>query len=120
LFDQNIGNVDLLDKLSNENDANATTEEKARSYLSVNCSHCHHPNPGARCNTGTDFRYNSFVGNLVVLLDVMNPRIVAGNAAASPISQRMNAVDGTRMPFYGSKIVDPGGTTLIDTWINGL
>ncbi len=118
LFDQDIGEVAQYEKFSALTDQSTTLAERSRSYLSVNCSHCHNPDPGALCSyTGYDFRYNSFSLPAVIA----KGGIVPGVSADSEIFKRMSSeIVGYRMPFFGTYLRDEGALSVLKDWIDGL
>lgn len=118
IFDKDIGTIDNFIKFSDLKDLAASPEEKVKTYLDVNCSHCHNPDPAAMCSfTGLDFRYGHF--NIEDL--VSSGHLVKGSKADSMIYQRMSSeVVGIRMPFIGSKLKDTLALDTIGTWIDSL
>ncbi len=109
-------------------DAQATAEGRARSYLHANCSGCHRPNGGAGRST-MDLRYaTSFAGTgtcrgAPVAGDVGVPGatlVEPGSPDTSIVSIRLHRLDGSRMPPLASRRVDGVGTGLVDEWIHGL
>jgi uncharacterized repeat protein (TIGR03806 family) len=99
----------------------------ARSYLHVNCAHCHQPGgPGLG---DIDLRFTETEGNGCDLatapvegdLGVPGALVVdPGSSATSVLSLRMNATDTNRMPPLASVVVDPLGTSLVDGWIDDM
>ena len=89
-------------------DITASNEDVVKSYLAVNCSHCHNPDPAAPCNAaGDDFRFGSFNVQTLTTADPAagrQQRIVPGNSAGSSV---FDAMASQRMPQIGTQIVDP-------------
>jgi uncharacterized repeat protein (TIGR03806 family) len=102
-------------------------EDRARAYLHSNCSHCHRS--GGTGGGTMDFRFSlPFIdvracnvapneGDLGVAGAKI---IVPGDPAKSIISIRTHALDATRMPALGTKVVDTAGVELLDDWIRSL
>ncbi|WP_416307964.1 SO2930 family diheme c-type cytochrome [Neptunicella sp. SCSIO 80796] len=124
------GNIDQAPKNASFKDASATTEQLARSYLDINCGHCHNQQ-GAADTSGlwlarniTDMRR----------LGLCKPPVAAGRGAGngrfaidpghadiSILSYRMNSVDpGEMMPELGRSTTHAKGVALINDWINSM
>jgi len=115
----------VLPALAAANDSTHSLEQRARSYLSANCSMCHQPNGlmpsswDARLPVSLNDTHlvngaaNDFGG------DPLNRLIVPGDTAHSILLHRINATGGfARMPPLGSSELDPQGISLITHWIN--
>lgn len=118
LFDKDIGSIDKFIKFSTITDSNASLEERAKTYLDVNCSHCHNPDPAALCYyTGLDFRFDKI--NVDAL--VASEHLVKGSKEASMIYQRMSSEQiGERMPYIGSQLKDNIALSVVGAWIDSL
>jgi hypothetical protein len=118
LFDREIGPIEELEKYAAVEDELEPLEKRVKSYLAVNCSHCHNPRPEAMCNfTGLDLRFTSF--SLEALVN--SGHVVRGSRAGSELFNRMNsAQSGYRMPFIGSKLKDEHALTVLGRWIESL
>jgi uncharacterized repeat protein (TIGR03806 family) len=123
LFDTPPKNIPgYVDPSGNE----GTLEERARSYLQVNCAMCHRPSGGA--NVGTlDLRFTTSFADSELCEEVERDagqvppfRLVPGKPAESTVSFRMHATSDLRMPKIGSSVVDTEGSKLIDDWITAL
>ena len=97
----------------------------ARSYLQANCAHCHAP--GTPVQASIDLRYSTPINEMHVCgavpsrgdLGVAGARLlVPGDPSRSILSLRMHDLGDYRMPPLATSVVDPLGTTLIDTWIS--
>ena len=104
--------------------ADATLEQRARSYIHTNCAICHRP--GGEFSS-IDMRYaTAFVDSKMcdkIERDagkVPDYRITPGDPLKSGMSVRMHALDMLRMPKSGSNVVDPAGSKLIDDWITAM
>ncbi len=105
-------------------------EHRARSYLDVNCSHCH--NPAGAADTSALFL--TMEEARPIHLGICKPPVAAGkgtgglrfsiepgNASGSILSYRMKSlVPGSMMPELGRSINHSEGIELIDNWINSL
>ena len=110
--------------LTSPTDLTVSLEQRARSYLDVNCSHCH-----GNGNAGTaQFRLQhqlslAQTGLLNSTLNqgdfgILEPRIFApGDPYRSIIYYRMAKLGKGRMPHIGSYLLDEAGIQLIHDWI---
>jgi uncharacterized repeat protein (TIGR03806 family) len=105
----------------------ASVEEKARSYLHVNCAICHQP--GGIGVANTDWRAHIAFGDMALCdvppsegdLGVVGARRLApGDPERSLLSIRMKKLGAGRMPLLGSNVVDGAGTAAIDQWIRSV
>ncbi|MDB9782482.1 PQQ-dependent sugar dehydrogenase [Winogradskyella sp.] len=129
IIDDTIVDADTPNILTNKSiyDANASLEEKARSYLDLNCAYCHRPETDNRA--GFDLRlFNSLdatellSSGVLSSLGIADERIVfAGDASKSVLFHRMNSVNPSIMmpPLTKSK-VDEDAVAVIEQWINEL
>lgn len=108
-------------------DTNATLEDKARSYLDLNCAYCHRPDTDNRA--AFDLRLiNSLEatdilnGGILSPLGIPDEKILyPGDASKSILFHRMNSVDpGIMMPPLAKSIIDQDAVDLIEAWINQL
>ncbi|RZJ71823.1 hypothetical protein [Flavobacterium sp.] len=109
------------------NDTSKSLEMRARSYIDINCAHCHRA--GGHC-AYVDVRFNFSntdpqVGGICMtpLFNVENlPYIMsAGDAANSELIYRINSTDGSvMMPYIGRSIVHEEGVQLMSDWINSM
>lgn len=108
-------------------DTSKSLEQRARSYIDINCAHCHRL--GGHCDY-VHMRFNYSNPDLEVFGVCMTPTfnldnlpyvINAGDAANSEIIHRMNSIDGSvMMPFIGRSIVHEEGVQLMTDWINSM
>lgn len=117
----------FLPTLADPADERAPLEQRARSYLHVNCSHCHMPEGGG--NSKLDLRYHVPLAamNLVGQRPDHGDLKIAGALLVKPgdpehslLYQRMVRLETGRMPKVGSSAVDVAGTRLIRDWIREL
>ena len=113
----------LYDPLGDE----GTLEQRARSYLHANCSHCHRQDGGAGIS-GLRFVYWE---QEPVHLGICKPPAAAGSASnglsydifpGSPEQSiaifRMQSLDPEiKMPELPSQVLNPEGIALISEWI---
>jgi uncharacterized repeat protein (TIGR03806 family) len=117
--------------------ASGTTDQKARSYLQANCSHCHQPNDGFIMSPypNFDLRYGTSLKNAMICNAPAEKGAVAGSTSTTILvpGQPMNSVmwvrmneppseDDTsgRMPQIGTHVVDTMGLQLIGDWITAM
>jgi putative heme-binding domain-containing protein len=134
LFDLNIiklGKTAPGDKpakpLVNPHDTGADLYERARSYLHVNCAHCHQFGAGGSVNI--DLRHDRPLGETLAVdarpvqgtFSIPECRIVApGDPYRSVLYYRMAKQGRGRMPHIGSELVDEAGVRLIGEWLRQL
>ena len=114
-------------KLTDPYAATANLDERARSYLQVNCAHCHRF--GAGGSADIDLRYGVPLERSKALevrpvqgtFSIAGAQILApGDPYRSVLYYRMAKLGGGRMPHIGSEIVDERGLRLIHDWIRQL
>jgi uncharacterized repeat protein (TIGR03806 family) len=113
--------------LTNPYDSTADLNDRARSYLHVNCAHCHRNGGGgtayielqeeltlaATKTLGTKPTQGTF--------EIPNPEIIAaGDPFRSVLFYRMAKTGSGRMPHLGSEFVDQRAVRLIHDWIRQL
>lgn len=111
-------------------DPNTSLELRARTYLDINCAHCHNKN-GPANNTGMylDFEQSDSsklgvckspvaAGNGSGELDYA---IVPGEAERSIMIYRLNSLElDVSMPELGRSVIHEEGLQLLSDWINSL
>jgi hypothetical protein len=126
-FDNPPNSAASLPRLPRYDDTSASVESRARSYLHSNCSSCHQP--GGPGRSDADMRYQGSMAALGVCnvapeagtLGVVGARLlVPGDPGKSLLSLRMHTLTGSRMPSLGTGLVDPVGTSLVDSWISSI
>jgi putative heme-binding domain-containing protein len=114
-------------KFTNPYDASADLNERARSYLHVNCSHCHQFGAGGTADL--ELRYEIPLDQTKTLevrpvqgtFDLPGAQILApGDPYRSVLFYRMSKLGRGRMPHLGSEIVDERGVRLLHDWIRQL
>lgn len=113
--------------LANSNDASLDLERRARSWLSVNCSHCHQNGAGGTATI--DLRHTIDQGEMKIidvkpnqgLLDLDDAHLVAlGKPDSSVLLYRIATIGKGHMPHIGSTTPDPQGVSLVRDWIKSL
>jgi uncharacterized repeat protein (TIGR03806 family) len=116
-----------LPRLVDYRDRAQDLDQRARSYLHANCSHCHRKWGGGISDfqllatlplkeTGT---LNTRPGQGT--FELKDPRIlVPGDPGRSLLLYRMRKLGLGRMPHIASNVVDTEGAELIEQWIKGL
>jgi uncharacterized repeat protein (TIGR03806 family) len=113
----------------NYKDENQTLALRVRSYLDINCAHCH------RSDSHCDYRPIRLalnetenpinIGVCVVPDQIVDPTlthiIVPGNALRSVLHYRITTNDDAhKMPLLGRHMIDNEGVQLIESYINSL
>jgi putative heme-binding domain-containing protein len=108
-------------------DEQAPLDDRARSYLSVNCSPCHRFGGGGSAKIILPHETPLAETNLVGvrpglgMFDLADPYLVAGgDPSRSALLFRMAKLGQGRMPHIGSEVVDEAGVKLIARWIASL
>lgn len=116
------------------NDTSKSLEKRARSYVDINCAHCHQN--GKHC----DYRPMRFaftetgnangLTNMGVCVDTQDMQnfapalgkiVTPGNINRSMLYHRLNTTNETyRMPLHGRTIIHEEGLNLMGQWINSL
>ncbi len=121
----NSAEVTALPKLAPEDDLSRSIEERARSYLDANCSHCHRPAGtvayfDARWDTPLT-NQNLIQGQVLIDQGLDNPRIVTPHDIwRSILYMRANSVDAIKMPPLAHNRIDEKGMALLRQWIRGM
>jgi len=113
-----------LPKLVDYRDEHAGIDERARSYLQANCSHCHRKWGGG--NAEFQLLHTLPLGEMGIAnttpgqgtFGLTDPKIlVPGDPDRSLMLFRMERLGLGRMPHIASNVVDGGGVELIRDWI---
>jgi putative heme-binding domain-containing protein len=118
---------ETLPRLSDPHDESIDLGDRARSYLQVNCAHCHRANAGGTATILlTSDQPMDQTGTIGVRpmqgsFDIEDARIIApGDPFGSVLYFRTAKLGAGRMPRVGPKQVDVRGLDLIYRWIAGL
>lgn len=108
-------------------DTSKPLELRARSYLDINCAHCHRV--GGHCDY-VPMRFNFSNSNLATLGVCMVPTakieggpyvMYAGHSEASELIIRISSVEeSVRMPIVGRTTVHEEGVQLMKDWIDSM
>jgi uncharacterized repeat protein (TIGR03806 family) len=112
-------------RLAAAGDTTRSVEDRARSYLDANCSHCHRPGGTV---AGFDARYSTPLDhqqliNGAVLIDqgIDRPRIISPHDIWRSIAfMRVDTVGDIRMPPLDRETIDENGVALLRDWIESL
>jgi uncharacterized repeat protein (TIGR03806 family) len=117
--------LDGLAAMAASDDSTRSLEDRARSYLDANCSHCHHPG-------GTvayfDARYTTPLnqqglidGPVLIDQGIDKPRIISPHDIWRSIAfMRVNTDGDIRMPPLARETIDQKGVALLRQWISSL
>jgi uncharacterized repeat protein (TIGR03806 family) len=126
LFKNNLTDQQLNRHLYSLTD-DVSLEQKAKSYLHANCSHCHQPNDTSPVDI--DLRFNTLLNQMGVCnqtpqagdLEIANPLLLApGEPLRSVLLERMKVNDANKMPKIGRNEMDQAAVDVISEWISGL
>ncbi len=126
-IDNTLPNVNAIYSTVDWRDTTKPLELRAKSYLDMNCAHCHRD--GGHCDyvpqrlnfSNTDpYTFGICLPSLFVIPD--NPYVItAGDAGRSELFYRMNTNEGSEMmPLIGRTIIHDEGVDLIREYINSL
>ncbi|WP_299113344.1 PQQ-dependent sugar dehydrogenase [uncultured Winogradskyella sp.] len=130
IIDASITDSDTPNIYTNKSlqDSNASLDEKARSYLDLNCAYCHRRDNSIRTNY--DLRvYNTLEATELLTSGILTPLgidpneeiVFPGDASKSILYHRINSVDvSVMMPPISKTIIDQPAVDLIEQWINQL
>jgi uncharacterized repeat protein (TIGR03806 family) len=117
--------IPSLPRLAAPDDVNRSLEERARSYLDANCSHCHRPG-GTVCffdaRYDTPLRRQELI-NGSVLFDqgLDHARVIVPNDPWRSIALlRIQSLEGEKMPPLAHNVIDRQGEELLRKWIGSL
>jgi putative heme-binding domain-containing protein len=119
--------VRTLFKLADPYDASQDLAQRARSYLNVNCAHCHQNAAGGtatidlRAEIGLDSSKAVDVNPVQGTFNMPDARLLApGDPLRSVLYYRISKTGPGRMPHIGSEIVDSRGVGVIHDWIRSM
>jgi putative heme-binding domain-containing protein len=121
------GKVRTLFSMADPYDASQDLSQRARSYLSVNCAHCHQNGAGGTATI--DLRAETGLGATAAVsitpkqgnFNIADAHLLSpGNPYGSVLYYRISKTGPGRMPHIGSDIVDTRGVAVIHDWIRSL
>lgn len=112
-------------KLARADDASRSIEDRARSWLDVNCAHCHRP--GATV-ANFDARYETPLpeqrlvdGPVLIDQNVDRARVISPHDPWRSVAlMRVDTNDDLRMPPLARQVIDATGVDLLRQWILGM
>ena len=114
-------------RLTNPYDRSAALDERARSYLHVNCAHCHREGAGGSVASHMAYDLKPADAKLIGVkpsqgdFGLPGASVVApGDPFRSVLFYRVSTLGSGRMPRIGSTVVDMDGTALLHDWIQSL
>ncbi len=114
-------------RLANPYDPQADLNDRARSYLHANCSHCHVADGGGNAKMELEFITEAEKTRLFDVeplqgnFGIVDARLVAcGDPHRSVILYRTSKLGRGRMPHLGSTVVDERGVQMFREWIGSL
>lgn len=125
-FTADLGSTENLPAFSASTSTVVTIEERARTYLEVNCAQCHQP--GGPTPVALDLRFDTPLSATGLLdaaqadnLGLPNAQIIQPrDRNQSVLFLRMQTLGQQRMPPISSHVVDQAGLSLIGDWIDTL
>jgi putative heme-binding domain-containing protein len=118
---------DPLPRLANPYDATLALDDRARTWLHVNCSTCHRN--GAGGDVPSWFNYDEPIEKSRAYdmkpvrgdFGIRGARVIApGDPYRSALFYRINTEGSGRMPHIGSRLVDEAAVRLMRDWIRSL
>lgn len=108
-------------------DESVQLDQRARSYLHVNCAHCHRFNGGGSARIYLPFDTSIYKTEAVSTrpsqgtFGIEDARIIApGDPDRSVLYFRMAKAGAGHMPHLGSSLIDTNGLALVRDWIHRL
>jgi uncharacterized repeat protein (TIGR03806 family) len=122
ISDADLGNILTL---AAADDAARSLQDRARSYLDANCSHCHRPGGtvayfDARYDTPLE-KQELIDGPVLIDQGIDRPRVVSPHDIWRSIAfMRVNTLDDIKMPPVARETIDQKGVKLLQDWITSL
>jgi uncharacterized repeat protein (TIGR03806 family) len=129
MFDRTLSTTELANFIESRaiGDTTAPVEHRVRSYLDMNCAHCHRPG-------GTVSFFDARLGTPLALQGIVNGTlqghfqfdpagryIKPGDTSLSALHFRMGAVgNGMAMPPLSKNLIDQDAVSLLQQYIQGL
>ena len=126
-LDRKLGDDDLAEitPVAHLKDTGRSIEDRARSFLDVNCAYCHRPG-GAAADFDARFETPLAKQNLIdaparINFGIDKARFIAPNDPwRSMVMLRMETLEPIKMPPSGHSIVHREGANLLADWIRSL
>ena len=124
-FSNKIPYIAELKRYVTMRDGAVPLEARVRSYLAVNCAHCHQP--GSSVRSEVDFRFSTPLISTHTVnapanlgdMDLDDPLIIkAGDKTSSVLWLRMQSPTTRHMPFIGSNVPDQSAIDEVGHWID--
>lgn len=113
--------------IASPHDVSRSLEDRARSYLALNCSTCHRPQGGGTADFNFDHTKTLSENRYLDALpsqgsfDISDARVVAsGDPFRSVVMYRALKFGRGHMPQFGSNVMDREGVKLVHDWIASL
>src|SRR4051812_21318845 len=117
--------VENRPRLARPGDPSASLDERARSYLHVNCSHCHRMHAGSAVLSKMTYDLPLDKTDMLGVrptqgtFGIHDARVIApGDPYRSVLLYRMSKLGSGRMPHIGSTEVDREGVELLYEWLS--
>ncbi len=116
-----------LARLAAQTDSHATLEQRARSYLAVNCAYCHTVSGGG--NTPMNFEFTTPANRMRAIgeaplhgdFGMVDAQVIAPGAVGRSVLIARTAVRGPgQMPPVALRVPDVDGVRLLAEWIQSL
>ncbi len=114
-------------QLSNPYDSRNDLNQRVKSYLHVNCAHCHQMHAGGTATIQLAFETKLEDAKMLDVrpsqggFGISDARLIApGDPLGSVLHYRVATAGGGRMPRLGSQVVDEEAVAMIHQWIAGL
>ncbi|MFG0332393.1 MAG: PQQ-dependent sugar dehydrogenase [Maioricimonas sp. JB049] len=127
VFDRTIPDRHRQATMVDPHDDSAPLEPRVRSWLHVNCAHCHRRGGGGTAHIELPFTHPLEKTNAIDerptqgTFGIANARIIApGDPERSVLYYRLATVGRGHMPYLGSRNVDGQGLLLVRDWIERL
>ena len=126
-IDNSMPNLNTIRSAVNYKDTSKSLESRARSYMDINCAHCHRV--GGHCDyvpqrfnlSNTDmYTFGVCLPPIFNIPD--NPFVIkSGDADHSELIYRLSSDQGSEMmPIIGRTLIHDEGVQLMKDWINSL
>jgi uncharacterized repeat protein (TIGR03806 family) len=125
LFAPAVTDTASVPTLAAAGDTSRSVQDRARSYLDANCSHCHRPGGtvayfDARYDTPLD-KQGLIDGPVLIDQGIDRPRVISPHDIWRSIAfMRVNTVGDIRMPPLARETIDRNGVQLLQEWITSL